>query len=476
MKAGVEREVKLRPGPRFSEIDLPGRDLPKRVLSSTYFDTDDLRLAAGSITLRRRMPEGGDTAVWQLKLGRGQDRLELEWDAPDERVPDEVARLVLAHTRARPLSAVATLRTERSGVLVHAKGVDVAEVVVDAVDVLSDGETVTSFEEIEAELVDGGGRDLRRLERRLRRAGAVDPDGRPKLLQALDLPAPARPASPGKRPADQLAAALRTAYREVLDHDPGTRLGLDPDELHDHRVAIRRLRALLRAGMPYLDRPWANGLRDSLRPAGRALADVRDLDVLVADLGHQAASLAEPERAGSTDVLDRLRERRDRARAQLADTLSEGWYVSLLNRLETAVAAPKLKSDGSVVKIVRKEHRRARRRVRAASRHPTDARLHEARKAVKRARYAAEFAASAGTSGMHGYVKRAKAVQDALGEHQDAVVATRVLAEIDGELHRPMAHMAVAALIDVQQRRKDAARSAFSKTWRRLDRRARAIA
>ena len=54
MKVGLEREVKLRPGPGFSRFELPGRELAERSLTSTYYDTDDLRLAAGSITLRRR--------------------------------------------------------------------------------------------------------------------------------------------------------------------------------------------------------------------------------------------------------------------------------------------------------------------------------------------------------------------------------------------------------------------------------------
>jgi CHAD domain-containing protein len=472
MKTALEREVKLRPGPEFSRFELPGRELAERLLASTYYDTDDLRLAAGSITLRRRVQGEGDPAVWQLKLGAGADRLELEWDAGglDAGVPADAARLVLAHSRGRPLVAVATLRTRRSGVLVQKAGVDVAEVVLDAVDVVDNGHTVESFDEIEVELVEGDGRALRKLERRLRRAGAVDPDGRPKVMQALDTPIGGRPdTSAGDGPAGCLAAALRRNYRDVLDHDPGTRLGTDPEQLHDHRVAVRRLRELLRAGRPLVDRTWADGLRDALRPAGRALANVRDLDVVVAGVERQAAALADMERAGATDVLELVHQRRDRAHAELVAALSEAWYVSLLNRLEIAVAEPRLSQGGSVAKVVRKEHRRSRRLAHDLPKHPSDAQLHGLRKAVKRARYAAELAGAAGVSGMHRYVKRAKALQDVLGEHQDAVIATEVLRSVDGELHRPMAHMAVTALIDAQQARKSAARRAFPRAWRRLD-------
>ena len=54
MAATLEREVKLRPGPAFAGLELDGMEIPAHVLSSAYVDTDDLRLAAGSVTLRRR--------------------------------------------------------------------------------------------------------------------------------------------------------------------------------------------------------------------------------------------------------------------------------------------------------------------------------------------------------------------------------------------------------------------------------------
>jgi CHAD domain-containing protein len=67
-------------------------------------------------------------------------------------------------------------------------------------------------------------------------------------------------------------------------------------------------------------------------------------------------------------------------------------------------------------------------------------------------------------------------VQDGLGEHQDAVVAAGMLASMDADLERPAAHMAAAALIDAQEQRRAAARAAFPRAWRRLDKRARSLA
>src|SRR4051812_41193022 len=59
----------------------------------------------------------------------------------------------------------------------------------------------------------------------------------------------------------------------------------------------------------------------------------------------------------------------------------------------------------------------------SARRHRHRRPVHELRKAAKHARYAGELATATGLKGASGYVKRAKKVQDILGEHQDAVVA-----------------------------------------------------
>src|SRR5690348_9496188 len=99
MKAAAEREVKLRPGPGLRRVELDGRPIAARTLTSIYHDTDDLRLARAGITLRLRLSD--DEAVWQLKLPRDAARAELEWPAPSRRVPREVKALLVAHHRGQ---------------------------------------------------------------------------------------------------------------------------------------------------------------------------------------------------------------------------------------------------------------------------------------------------------------------------------------------------------------------------------------
>ena len=108
---------------------------------------------------------------------------------------------------------------------------------------------------------------------------------------------------------------LQIQYHAILAHDPGTRLGADPEELHQHRVAVRRLRALLRAARPMIDREWADDLRDELRWLGAALGEVRDLDVLLEHLEDEAAELEPDDAQAFAPVLAVLANRR-RGRAR----------------------------------------------------------------------------------------------------------------------------------------------------------------
>ena len=104
-------------------------------LSATYFDTDDGRLSASKITLRRRT--GGTDEGWHLKrpAGAGARR---EVHAPlgqaGQPVPGELAARVAEVTGGRPLAPIARLDTERTVVTLHGEdGTVLAEVADDSV-------------------------------------------------------------------------------------------------------------------------------------------------------------------------------------------------------------------------------------------------------------------------------------------------------------------------------------------------------
>lgn len=467
MKSHLERELKMQADAGFLLPDLPGEPLPDRVFLSTYHDTAERGLAQSGITLRHRVEN--DAGLWQLKLPHEDGRLELEVPGGDRKVPAELAALLIAHTRGKRLAAVAALRTRRSGVLVRDGAVAIAEVTTDAVEVIDGPRIVRAFEELEIELVNGDERALRTIERRLREAGARDGDDRPKLFQALDLPHRQREPSSTGTPQERVAASLTAQRAALLLHDPGVRLGRDPEDLHRMRVSVRRMRALLRAARPMLERPWADRLREQLGWLGAALGPVRDLDVLIEHLRGEAATLGEQDTVAFEVVLDRLSRDREWARAQMLDALRSPRYVKLLERIDLAAAEPRIsRHDAAPESFSRQEHARLAARVARLGDPPGDDELHAIRIAVKRARYAAELLGD-DRDQLHAYIAAARTVQDVLGDHQDACVSEQRLRDLANLFAATATHLACGRLIERERRRRRRQRAAFPAAWRRLE-------
>jgi CHAD domain-containing protein len=476
VRATLERELKLSVRPGFRLPALPGDRLPPRVFTSTYYDTPDYRLARAGVTLRRRAE--GRTGAWQLKLPRGAARLELEVAGGPGHPPDEVRDLVTAYARGHELTPVATLRSRRTGVRVRGLAGPIADVVVDAVAVLDGRKVLRRLRELEVELVGGDETALGQIEQTLRAAGAADGDGRPKLFQALDLTPPATPAPPDATApaAEHLAVMIGAQLAAMLAHDPGTRLGSHPEDLHQMRVATRRLRALLRAARPMLATEWVEPLRAELAWLGDLLGPVRDLDVLLGHLRNQAALLAPAERRAFARLLRRLDAERVQARAAMLDALRSERYLCLLERLEDGGRAPRVVApETSLHAIAGLEFRKLRKAMAALGEEPTDAELHAIRIRGKRARYAAELAETAVGKPASRFIRKARLFQDVLGEHQDAVVAEERLRRLVTEDGGRQAAFAAGRLVERQHARREAARAALPGIWKKVEKRGLAV-
>lgn len=464
MRENVEHELKLVPGEGFKLPDL-GQHLPARDFVSTYHDTPDLRLARHGVTLRHRLEDG--TGLWQLKLPRGAARAELERVGPPAQPPSEFLDLLVAYLRGEKLVRVARLRTRRQSI--RAAG---AEVVDDSVSVL-DGQRVTArFRELEVELLDGDEEALHRLERALREAGAEPGVFKPKLYRVLDLAYPPEETelAPGAPPAEILQSALREQHRRLLTHDPGTRLGSDPEDLHQMRVATRRARAFLRAARPLLDQEWAEPLRAELGWLGSELGPARDLDVLlehvrdeVAELGADGEPLA--------GLVAALVDEHEQARTAAVAALDDERYLALLDRLERV--EPRLAADvtQTVTGLWWEEFRRTRREFEQLGPKSSDEELHAARIRTKRARYAAELAVHELGAPGERFLDAAKRLQDVLGEHQDSAVAEeRMVAWASAA---PGGMEAVEPLLERERKRRKRARAEWPRAWKKLAKRAR---
>jgi CHAD domain-containing protein len=466
MRTTEERELKLSPGPDF-ELP-PGADPRERNFTSTYLDTEDRRLAALGITLRRRLENGKN--LWQLKLPVAAGRRELEVPGGPARVPREFGDVLIAITRGRSLSPAATLRTRRTSVEVREKG-SVAEVALDVVAVLDGRRVRESFAEVEVELLSGDASTLGRIGKQLHRAGAEKGDGRPKLVRVLGLGQRNGTAARNAPPLAQLQAMLSRQLEKMLQHDPGTRLGSDSEDLHDLRVATRRLRALLRAARPLLDRDWAEGLRAELSWLGSALGPVRDLDVLIEHLTGELEEFSDEERLAAERLVQALDSERAEARAAMLEALESERYLRLLDALEEAARSPRASTgDRALADIAANEFKRLSKAVRRLSSDPGDEELHRVRIKTKRARYAAELAEAAVGKKAERFVESAKRLQDILGEHQDAIVAEGRIRALLGSIRGTRVAFVGGRLVERERRRRRSSQAEWRDAWKELER------
>lgn len=487
-----EREVKLRPVTGFRLPALTGvadglTDRPAEVLDlqAVYYDTADLRLARAGASLRYRDPEG-----WTVKLPSGGQgallvRGEHTFPGGPGSPPAAAIDLLRAWVRTTSVHAIARLKTRRRRVeLVDEADKKVAEVVDDEVSVLDDGRIRSRFRELEVEIGEDAPISLAdALVARLQEAGAGEPDPTPKIVRALGMRAlappdvePPRELGPHPAARDVVQAAIAASVRRLLAHDPGVRLGDDPEHVHQARVATRRLRSDLRTFRPLLVPSWDEALREELRWLGRELGAVRDTEVLLGLLRANAAELADPDARVADRLLGRLVQRWERQRFELLAALRSTRYAELLDRLVEAARAPALvpEADAPAAEVLpalaRTPWRHLRRAVKELPENPPDARLHEVRIRAKRCRYAAEAIVPAVGRPAQEFGKAVAGLQDVLGDHQDAVVASAWLRETaaatDDADERFVAGMLAGRMRGIELE----TRAAWPDAWRRVRR------
>lgn len=426
LSSSPEHEIKLSVGINFRLPRLPGTPLPRRLLISTYYDTAAYDLAHARITLRHRIEQGKKS--WQLKIPLGNDRQEVEVADTQTAPPTALRELLILHLGQRKLVPVVTLRVWRRGVLVRRGQVPVAEVTLDHVTAVRKDTAIQHFHELEIEQREGDGASLRSLERQLRDAGASDHDGRPKFFRALALPAPTQPTQPEPEApvVDHLKRALTQHLKWLLAHDPGTRLGTEIESLHQMRVATRRLLAVLRTARPILLPAWAASLQQELKWLSDLLGPVRDLDVQIAYFTEEAAQLNQRDHKLLEQFTAHLRTRRDAAHQLLLSGLTSARYLDLIQRLRQATQVPSvIESPLSIRQLAGRAYKKLRKAIRRLNSSSSDAAFHKIRILTKRARYAADLARWAMGKPAVRFMKAARASQDLLGIHQDAIQAER---------------------------------------------------
>ena len=255
---------------------------------------------------------------------------------------------------------------------------------------------------------------------------------------------------------EHVRSYLARQVAEIERTEPIVRLHADDEEaVHDLRVALRRSRSVLDTTDELFEKNWVSSLRDELGWVSRELAPVRDLDVLLAYLATEA-----PELVKLFEI------ERQRAYGRAVDAHESKPYLDLFAALQRTEPGP---ADVSLEQLAAREFRKLAKSVEALGSEPSDEGLHRVRIRAKQARYAAELAGKPGKK----LVEAEKDFQDALGEHQDAVVAEGLISDAAARRKGDDTAFLAGQVAERQKERRRKALAAIRGAWKKLDKQGR---
>jgi CHAD domain-containing protein len=261
------------------------------------------------------------------------------------------------------------------------------------------------------------------------------------LFERQELPAVHSPLPPlttieglsgGEPIAEGARRVLRRFFDRLLAREEAVRKGEDPEDIHQMRVATRRLRASLQVVETIYDPELVRRYRRGLRRVAQSLGAVRDGDVFLQHLAAYRA--ATPDGTAVEPLVEALEAERAEARARLLHDLDADRYArfkqefaAFLTTPGAGIAAlpetgtpPRVRDEAGSAIWRRYEQWRA---YEVALEQPADETLHQARIAGKRMRYTLEFFAAALGPQVEQVLAPLVALQENLGDLQDGVVA-----------------------------------------------------
>ncbi len=289
------------------------------------------------------------------------------------------------------------------------------------------------------------------------------PDGSPLLPASVAADEPA---------AEGLRRGLRRMFEKLLSREDGVLASEDREEVHQMRVATRRLRASLQLAEGVFAPDAVLRYRRGLRDLARTLGEVRDLDVFLGAIEAFGEALPPDEAGAMVPLTERVRAAHPPLRQRLLDYLQSGGYrrfkrefASFLTTYGadalpdlTAPAPPRLRDLAGSLIWWRYERWRAY-EVLVERDDVSDVALHEMRIAGKQLRYTLELFDDLLT-GVAPLLEKLAALQETLGAVQDGVVAQAALAALGMDADAG-AQRYLAALTA----RHDAARTALPAAW-----------
>jgi CHAD domain-containing protein len=235
-------------------------------------------------------------------------------------------------------------------------------------------------------------------------------------------------------------------------------------DVHQGRVAARRLRSMLKTFAPLVDERWARLFRADLRSFARGLAALREADVhgeVLQDAVGRTDALAAAALARLSAALSQARaDEREHLRKRCEE---HHWKALIKTLAARSEQSPRIVvTDASLTDVVALVDAAWRKPVKKLRRHPEAAEeLHELRLSLKHCRYALEVVADAAPESSALLLRRLRRTQEAIGAHRDTMAAAHWVRSHERTLRRT-ATLRIEALLarrELRQRRAAARQS-----------------
>ncbi len=139
---------------------------------------------------------------------------------------------------------------------------------------------------------------------------------------------------------DAATRVLTERLDALMTHEAGTRAGTNPEELHDMRVASRRLRAAVEAfAVCYRGKEFARVAKQT-KALTDALGGVRDSDVLLTRMEAYATTVPPDERPAIATFIARIQAGRETHRTTMLHTLDHLATTGYAKRFRAVAAHP----------------------------------------------------------------------------------------------------------------------------------------
>jgi CHAD domain-containing protein len=295
---------------------------------------------------------------------------------------------------------------------------------------------------------------------------------------AVEIDVPPEPedvAAPTHLPAEletAIGAELASSIQRLTRAEGRLRAGGEAEDVHQMRVATRRLRSTLRVFRPALEGPWTDRLRRRLSALADVLGDARDADVMLMRLDERIATLPDVDARSAEPLRTKLEQQCTAARAHLLEHLDGTTHKRLLSTLSDAAARPRFAASAPTEPLIASASEAwasLAAAIDALPEEPSADELHRVRLRTKRVRYTAETLAPVTDGGALRFARRAADLQDVLGRIQDARVARSWLRSV-GVRATPRVAYVAGLIAGLEGAEEDAARGDWRRAWKRLDR------